>query len=175
MLACDTGAASMRWPLVRGHRTFASGLLGMRSFAANLLHAREGQWSLVAQDRDDVTPLRAFPCQIGRHPGVPVRIIHPTVSLVHAELRRRGDESLELVDLSSRNGTFVNGARVTGSQVVHTDDLLQFGAAVLRLQNTTQGHTPLAKAMTLAIWPSLWRSSRSSSATRRSFPSISRL
>ena len=30
----------------------------MRSLAANLLHARgEGQWSLVAQDKDDVVPL----------------------------------------------------------------------------------------------------------------------
>jgi EAL domain-containing protein (putative c-di-GMP-specific phosphodiesterase class I) len=112
----------------------------MRSLAANLLHARgEGQWSLVAQDRDDVQPLRSFPCQIGRHPGVPIKIIHPTVSLVHAELRPHGD-GLELTDLSSRNGTFVNGKRVEQSQIVHADDLLQFGAAVFRLQNQSQQH-----------------------------------
>ncbi len=109
--------------------------------AANLLIARgEAQWSLVAQDSEDVVPLRTFPCQIGRHPGVPVRVIHPTVSLVHAELRGCAN-GLELVDLSSRNGTFVNGKRVLQSQMVHADDLLQFGAAVFRLKVQMQGHS----------------------------------
>src|SRR5947207_15086373 len=112
----------------------------MRSMAANLLIARgEAHWSLAAQDNEDVVPLRSFPAQIGRHPGVPVRVIHPTVSLVHAELRTCA-AGLELIDLSSRNGTFVNGKRLipSQSQVVHGDDLLQFGAAVFRLQ--LQGH-----------------------------------
>ena len=110
----------------------------MRSLAANLLHARgEGQWSLVAQDKDDVLTLRSFPAQVGRHPGVPVRVIHPTVSLVHAELRRKA-ESLELVDLSSRNGTFVNGKRVAGALPVDDGDLIQFGAAAFRLQHQSQ-------------------------------------
>jgi len=62
-------------------------------------------------------------------------VIHPTVSLVHAELRTCAG-GLELIDLSSRNGTFVNGKKLipTQSQIVHGDDLLQFGAAVFRLQ-----------------------------------------
>jgi EAL domain-containing protein (putative c-di-GMP-specific phosphodiesterase class I) len=109
----------------------------MRALIANVLRS-EGQWSLVAQDRDEITPLRTFPSQIGRHPSVQVRINHPTVSLIHAELRRPGD-GLELVDLSSRNGTFVNGNRVTQKAAVRADDLLQFGASIFRLQN--QGHT----------------------------------
>jgi EAL domain-containing protein (putative c-di-GMP-specific phosphodiesterase class I) len=113
----------------------------MYGSASSLLHARlEGQWSLVAQDKNDLIPLRAFPCQIGRHPGVPFRVNHPTVSLVHAELRRSGD-CLELVDLSSRNGTFVNGKRVLGTIAVRVDDLLQFGATVFRLQNQYQSHS----------------------------------
>jgi EAL domain-containing protein (putative c-di-GMP-specific phosphodiesterase class I) len=110
----------------------------MLSLAANLVHARgDGQWSLAAQDKDDVLPLRSFPCQIGRHPGVPVKVIHPTVSLVHAELRPHGN-ALELTDLSSRNGTFVNGTRIVQAHIVHADDLIQFGAAVFRLQNQSQ-------------------------------------
>ncbi len=107
--------------------------------AANLLARGEAQWSLVAQDSENVMPLRSFPCQIGRHPGVPIRVIHPTVSLVHAELRACAS-GLELVDLSSRNGTFVNGKKVLQSQIVHADDLLQFGAAVFRLRMQVQGH-----------------------------------
>jgi EAL domain-containing protein (putative c-di-GMP-specific phosphodiesterase class I) len=110
----------------------------MRSVADNLFAVRgEAQWSLVAHDRGDVLPLRSFPCQVGRHPGVPVRVVHPTVSLVHAELRVQGD-GLLLADLSSRNGTFVNGARVTQSQAIHSGDLVQFGATVFRLQNQQQ-------------------------------------
>ncbi|MBW8883653.1 MAG: EAL domain-containing protein [Planctomycetia bacterium] len=109
---------------------------------ANPLIARgQAQWSLVAQDSEDVVPLRSLPAQIGRHPGVPVRVIHPTVSLVHAEIRGCGS-GLELVDLSSRNGTFVNGKKVLQSQIVHADDLLQFGAAVFRLRVQVQGHSP---------------------------------
>lgn len=116
----------------------------MRSLAANLLHARgEGQWSLVAQDKDDVLTLRSFPAQVGRHPGLPVRVIHPTVSLVHAELRRKAD-GLELVDLSSRNGTFVNGKRVSGAELVNDADLLQFGAAAFRLQHQNQNQAQSA-------------------------------
>jgi EAL domain-containing protein (putative c-di-GMP-specific phosphodiesterase class I) len=110
----------------------------MRPLPTSLLSARgEGQWSLVAQDGGDVLPLKAFPCQVGRHPGVPIRVIHPTVSLVHAELRHKGD-ALELADLSSRNGTFVNGNRVVGTQMVRRDDLIQFGAAAFRLQSQHQ-------------------------------------
>ena len=133
----------------------------------------------MAQDTHDVLPVRTFPCQIGRHPTAPIRVMHPTVSTIHAELRRHGD-TLELADLSSRNGTFVNGKRVSDPQLVRADDLLQFGGAVFRLQNQPceskckRRSMPLAKAKTSAIWPWHWRSSKSSSATPPSCPSISR-
>jgi len=95
------------------------------------------EWSLTAQDTHDVLPLAAFPCQIGRHPAAGIRVLHPTVSLIHADLRRHGD-NLELVDSGSRNGTFVNGKRLTEPRIVRADDLLQFGGAVFRLQNRNQ-------------------------------------
>lgn len=88
-------------------------------------------WSLVAHGDGDVIPLRSFPARIGRQPGLPVRIMHPTVSLQHAELRQAGE--IILVDLNSRNGTYVNGKRLTGQQKVGENDLLQFGEAVFRL------------------------------------------
>jgi EAL domain-containing protein (putative c-di-GMP-specific phosphodiesterase class I) len=91
-------------------------------------------WSLVSHGDGEVLPLRAFPCRIGRQPGLPIRLVHPTVSLVHAELRLSGDD-VELTDMDSRNGTFINGRRLTGSQRVALGDLLQFGAAVFRLHN----------------------------------------
>src|SRR6187431_1793171 len=91
------------------------------------------RWSLIAHDGGDVIPLRTLPCQVGRHPGAAVRVIHPTVSLTHAEFRRQG-EGLVIADLSSRNGTFVNGKRVLQSAALVHDDLVQFGGAVFRVQ-----------------------------------------
>ena len=91
-------------------------------------------WSLVAHGDGDVLPLRTFPCRIGRQPGLPVRLVHATVSLLHAEMRLV-DDNLWLTDLSSRNGTFVNGRRLNGQQQVCLGDLVQFGAAVFRLHN----------------------------------------
>jgi EAL domain-containing protein (putative c-di-GMP-specific phosphodiesterase class I) len=110
----------------------------MSSLAVHIAQARgEGLWALVAQDRDEVLPLRSFPCQVGRHPGVPLRVLHPTVSLVHAELRQHGS-ALEVADLSSRNGTFVNGQRVRQTHLIGSDDLLQFGASAFRLRSQNQ-------------------------------------
>ena len=107
----------------------------MRSLVANLSHVRgEAQWSLVAQDGGDMLPLPSFPCQVGRHPGAAVRIMHASVSLAHAEFRWQ-DGGLMIADLHSRNGTFVNGQRVAGPTRIMADDLVQFGAAVFRLQN----------------------------------------
>jgi EAL domain-containing protein (putative c-di-GMP-specific phosphodiesterase class I) len=113
----------------------------MSASLANPLAARlDANWSLVAHgDGDgDGIALRKFPCQVGRQPGLEVRIVHPTVSLVHAEIRREGG-SLNLCDLGSRNGTFVNGKRLTEPQTVRAFDLIQFGAAVFRLHHSQQG------------------------------------
>jgi adenylate cyclase len=51
------------------------------------------------------------PAVIGRSDGCDVMIPDPWISSRHALVERRGDE-LWLVDLDSRNGTFVNGRRV---------------------------------------------------------------
>jgi EAL domain-containing protein (putative c-di-GMP-specific phosphodiesterase class I) len=110
----------------------------MPSLALNLPQPQtHSEWSLTAQDTHDVLPLAAFPAQIGRHPTAPIRVMHPTVSLIHAELRRHGD-TLELADLGSRNGTFVNGKRLSDSRVVRAEDLLQFGGTVFRLRSHSQ-------------------------------------
>ncbi len=52
----------------------------------------------------------------------------------HAELRRRDDGQVEIVDLSSHNGTFVNGHRVSRT-VVHEDDTVAIGNHVFRFHN----------------------------------------
>lgn len=107
----------------------------------NSLAARaDAHWSLVAhgEGEGDGIGLRKLPCQVGRQPGLEVRIVHPTVSLVHAEIRREG-EWLNVCDLGSRNGTFVNGKRLTQPQTARAGDLVQFGAAVFRLNQSQEG------------------------------------
>jgi pSer/pThr/pTyr-binding forkhead associated (FHA) protein len=50
-------------------------------------------------------------------------------STVHARVFRRGND-LFVDDLESRNGTFVNGKRISGTTKVRRGDQLQFGGTV---------------------------------------------
>jgi FHA domain len=63
------------------------------------------------------------PWIIGRSSGCRLVLSHDTVSGRHAELRRREDGDLEIVDLGSLNGTWVNGWRVDRA-VLHDGDVL---------------------------------------------------
>jgi EAL domain-containing protein (putative c-di-GMP-specific phosphodiesterase class I) len=138
ILSDESRGAALATPLRPKIAVFQADNLSMPAPAGNLLHTHaEPQWSLVAHADGDALPVREFPCQIGRQPDVTARIIHPTVSLVHAEIRQQAD-GLVLYDLGSRNGTFVNGRRLTGPCAIHPGDLLQFGAAVFRLHHQSK-------------------------------------
>lgn len=78
-----------------------------------------------AADRE--APLRT---RIGRDPDNDVVLSDLLVSRQHAELRQRGEE-VELVDLGSRNGTFVNGRRVQRA-VLDELDLVAIGHTLFR-------------------------------------------
>jgi hypothetical protein len=54
------------------------------------------------------------------------------VSTVHARVFRRGDDVF-VEDLGSRNGTFVNGERVTTATQVRRGDRVQFGQTVAEM------------------------------------------
>lgn len=72
-------------------------------------------------------------CTIGRSLQCAVVIQDPDVSREHASITRV-DGGFLLQDLGSRNGTSVNGERITGSRLVVPGDHLRFGPrAVLRL------------------------------------------
>jgi two-component system, cell cycle sensor histidine kinase and response regulator CckA len=49
---------------------------------------------------------------IGRSPDATVMVDDPGVSRLHARIRQNGTGSFEVEDLGSKNGTFLNGARV---------------------------------------------------------------
>ncbi len=64
--------------------------------------------------------------RMGRSPENTIRLEHPTVSAFHAEIRKSSG-NFELVDLNSRNGTFVNGVRVQ-HKMLQTRDRISLGA-----------------------------------------------
>jgi hypothetical protein len=66
---------------------------------------------------------------IGRGPGNDLVLVDPTVSWNHATLWLEGD-TLWIRDLTSTNGTWVNGRRLTAQERLSPGDRLRFGTAV---------------------------------------------
>jgi DNA-binding winged helix-turn-helix (wHTH) protein len=75
---------------------------------------------------------------IGRHPASVVVIDSPTVSRHHAAIRVAGVEAI-LLDLGSRNGTFVGGERVGSSVTLKHGDRIRVGPVVLEFQMASLG------------------------------------
>ncbi|GAA4443399.1 MULTISPECIES: EAL domain-containing protein [Novipirellula] len=79
-------------------------------------------------------PIDDEPYVIGRKPGVSLRLQFRTVSGRHAALSIR-DGALQLTDLGSTNGTYVNGKRVEPNQTIRIseEDLIHFAEAPFRV------------------------------------------
>ena len=73
------------------------------------------------------------PLTVGRASGNDLVIAHRSVSARHAELHFDGEQFL-LRDLSSANGTFVNGERVT-SATLQDGDTVHLGPVALKFDN----------------------------------------
>lgn len=99
---------------------------------------------------DTVYPLLEAECTIGRSPGNAITIPDASVSSTHARLIRT-PEGFHLEDLKSRNGTFVNGEKVTEKRLLSDGDLIRVGKIIMtfniaresRPVVTTQGETPI--------------------------------
>lgn len=63
---------------------------------------------------------------IGRTPDNEIQIERPEVSRKHARIALSSDGSYKLTDLSSGNGTYVNGQRV-GEHLLKSGDRIQVG------------------------------------------------
>ena len=104
--------------------------------STNVLSPERVSWLLTGQFADD-EPIRHIridesPFAIGRQDDAALSIPSPTVSRRHAELHFDGN-ALNLIDVGSTNGTFVNGIRVQVPCRVNHGDLLQFGHVVFRI------------------------------------------
>jgi len=67
---------------------------------------------------------------IGRSDTADIRIDHDAVSRKHAQLVLEGD-CVSVMDLGSRNGTYVNDVRITGRRVLHPNDSIGIQGATI--------------------------------------------
>lgn len=82
-------------------------------------------WTLQRHD-DPETIFRILPGNmrtIGRATGADFILDAALVSRVHCRLTSLPDGGLELLDLGSTNGTFLNGRRVRAARLAHGDRL----------------------------------------------------
>ena len=68
--------------------------------------------------------------RIGRGEGNEVSLADPRASRIHCRVCRCGDDYV-VEDLASRNGTFVNGARLGGPRVLRDGDTIRAGRSLL--------------------------------------------
>jgi DNA-binding winged helix-turn-helix (wHTH) protein len=88
------------------------------------------QSGYVLKHGDRQFDLREGENLLGRDPQAQVYLDHPSVSRRHARiLIQHGTARLE--DLASRNGTFVDGCRLTGSLDLHRGAILSLGPLTL--------------------------------------------
>jgi PAS domain S-box-containing protein len=64
---------------------------------------------------------------VGRSPEVHVRLLEEGVSRRHARIARSPEGKFELTDLGSTNGTYLNGARLSGPGRLEEGDRVQLG------------------------------------------------
>ena len=79
---------------------------------------------------DNVYPLLDAEHTIGRAPSNSIPIADGSVSSNHARILRT-DDGFVLEDLQSRNGTFVNGEKVTDKRLLVDGDLIRVGKIIM--------------------------------------------
>jgi ABC-type multidrug transport system ATPase subunit len=80
--------------------------------------------------------LQAQISYIGRNPNVAIPLDHPAVSWNHARVVKRDEQHDAIQDMSSNNGTFVNGAQLRGERLLERGDVVQIGPFNLVYQSS---------------------------------------
>jgi pSer/pThr/pTyr-binding forkhead associated (FHA) protein len=115
-------------------------------------------WKLAIEDdegKQTVVPLTRDEYTIGRKDGNTIRLTERNVSRLHARLYKKNGKNGEgtpdattviLEDLTSYNGVFVNGLRVTHAQNLTHGDLVQIGDYRIVLQDEVSPEAPAPAA-----------------------------
>lgn len=97
------------------------------------------------QPAGTVVNLDAPVVTIGRDPSCTLSVVDQIVSRFHAQIRRQ-DGAVVLLDMGSRNGTFVNGQRLAGTRPLHPGDVIRVGDIELVYQPGAAQTAPQAGA-----------------------------
>jgi EAL domain-containing protein (putative c-di-GMP-specific phosphodiesterase class I) len=92
--------------------------------------------------------LTSFPARIGRQPECTVQLPAGRISRRHAEIRRNARGELEIRDLDSTNGTFVNGRRIETPTALFSGDVIHVGDRELRFVETDTHPAPASDERT---------------------------
>jgi two-component system, NtrC family, response regulator HydG len=114
---------------------------------------------------DGTGPARVL---VGTSPACAIRLGDRLVSRRHAAIHHDGSPEVNIEDLSSRNGTFVNGVRVSGAYL-RGGEIVRLGDTTLRLEPSGARHVPLSTAT------SFGRVVGASAEMRRLYPLFARL
>jgi adenylate cyclase len=87
------------------------------------------------------------PCRIGRSSHNTIELPDDSVSRAHAMIQFTGSGSCYLYDLDSRNGTFVNGARVSAPTVLRHGDCISIGQYHLNFVHEQAAAAPPADSL----------------------------
>lgn len=80
------------------------------------------QFQFVLMDRDFVFPLKAGINTVGRMPDNDVVLENPGISRRHCAVVVHAGDRCELHDTASKNGTYLNGRRLTGPTRLRSGD-----------------------------------------------------
>jgi EAL domain-containing protein (putative c-di-GMP-specific phosphodiesterase class I) len=94
------------------------------------------EWALEHFDAESRNMVRfrlaEFPVRIGRRSGLELPLLSPSISSLHAEIRRE-DGGLVIADLGSTNGTFVNDRRLDAPIALAEGDIVHLASLEFRL------------------------------------------
>ena len=90
--------------------------------------------------------IRPLPYRVGRNPDMDLCLPFATISGRHAELYVKGD-TLQLRDLSSTNGTFLNRKRISGDEHLQDGDILHFSEYEFRLSRVEPEVTDFSRTV----------------------------
>lgn len=105
-------------------------------------------------------PMDHFPITVGRSSKCSLTIDSHEVSRAHARIEMDQHGQLQVVDLKSTNGTFVNRSRITAPMPLKKGDILHFGCAEFKLKyrtppETVQTHDDFTVDYTCMLQPNL--------------------
>ena len=118
--------------------------LALRNDVASSTWILVGQLAQNESVRHVVVPDTTI--RVGRRPDCELCLSNAGVSGIHAEITPL-DNALEVRDLGSTNGTFVNGEIVRDRATVHENDIVQFASVAVRVQKMLRRERPTVQAL----------------------------